>query len=430
MKKIAVIGTGYVGLVTGTCLAELGNRVICVDIDAEKIAALDSGNMPIFEAGLEPLVKSNVSASRLSFTTDFDSAVRKSEIIFICVGTPPLPNGEADLGFVENAAKRIASVSENPRIVVEKSTVPVQTGKRIQEILKKNSVNGNKFEVVSNPEFLREGSAVEDFLHPDRIVIGTESEHARKVMEEIYRPLNAPVLFTDINSAEIIKHASNSFLATKISFINAIADLCEKTSADVETVAEGMGLDRSIGKAFLKAGIGYGGFCLPKDVEAFIRICDKNNVDFSMLKEVQKINEGRKKIFIKKIELALDGLEGKTVGVLGLAFKPNTDDVRFAPSIGIIKSLLEKGARVKAFDPAAMGNAKKILKGIEYCKGTFETASGADALAIVTEWKEFQEMDLEKTKKTLKRPLIIDGRNIFSPLKMKELGFEYISIGR
>ena len=294
LKSIAVIGTGYVGLVTGTCLAEIGNRVICVDIDEEKIALLQKCMSPIFEPGIEPLIRSNVEAKRLSFSIDFDSAVKQSDIIFICVGTPPLPNGEADLSFVESAIKRIAKVCEGEKIIVEKSTVPVQTGKRIQEILKANSNNCGKFEVVSNPEFLREGTAVEDFLHPDRIVVGTESEEARKIIEEIYRPLNAPILSTDINSAEIIKHASNSFLATKISFINAMADLCEKTNADVEQVALGIGLDKRIGKAFLKAGIGYGGYCFPKDVEAFIRIFEKQGIKFGMLEAVRQCKAGAK----------------------------------------------------------------------------------------------------------------------------------------
>ncbi len=429
MKNIAVIGTGYVGLVTGTCLAELGNHVICVDTDKKKIDTLNEGKMPIFEPGLEPLVKSNVSAKRLSFTTDFDNAVKKSEIIFICVGTPPLPNGEADLGFVENAVKRIAEVSTEPRIIVEKSTVPVQTGKRMQELLQKNN-NHVQLEVVSNPEFLREGTAVEDFLHPDRIVVGAKSEHARNVMEEIYRPLNAPILFTDINSAEIIKHASNSFLAAKISFINAIADLCEKTGADIELVSQGIGMDRRIGKAFLKAGIGYGGFCFPKDVEAFIRIFEKQGLDFGMLREAQKINEEREKIFMDKIENVLGGLSGKKIGVFGLSFKPNTDDMRFATSIGIIQALQKKGAAIRAFDPAAMENAKKILKNVEYCENALDAAKNADALVIVTEWKEFAEMDLSKIKKALKSPIIIDGRNVFDRGKMKELGFEYYSVGR
>lgn len=429
LKKIAVIGTGYVGLVTGACLAELDNKVICVDIDREKIAMLNSGKMPIFEQGLEPLVKSNAAAGRISFTTGFDSAVKESEVIFICVGTPPLPNGDADLSYVENAVRRIAEIAGNQKIIVEKSTVPVQTGKRMQEILEKNS-NRAKLEVVSNPEFLREGSAIEDFLHPDRIVIGTESEHARKVMEEIYRPLNAPMLFTDINSAEIIKHASNSFLAAKISFINAIADLCEKTNADIEMVAVGMGLDKRIGKHFLKAGIGYGGFCFPKDVEAFVRIFEKQGLEFGLLKEVQKLNERRKKSFIEKIQWAVGGINGKTIAVLGLAFKPNTDDMRFAPSIDIIKKLLEMGANVKAFDPVAMENAKKILNGPGYCSSAFEAAKNADALVIITEWKEFAEMDLGEIKKILKKPVIVDGRNIFDKQKMKELGFEYISVGR
>jgi len=433
--KIAVVGTGYVGLVAGTCFADMGHEVICVDIEEEKIRMLNEGKVPIFEPGLEDLIKKNARAKRLSFTTDFDDAVKKSDIIFIAVGTPPKPNGDADLSYIENVARGIAAAAKKPKIVVEKSTVPVQTCERIIQVLDCNDGDGNgkcvKHIVVSNPEFLREGSAVKDFLFPDRIVIGTEDEHARKAMEELYAPLKAKILFTDIKSAEIIKHASNSFLAAKISFINAVAGICEKTGADIGKVAEGMGLDKRIGSSFLNPGLGYGGFCLPKDVEAFIRISEKNGYDFKLLKEVQAVNNFQKQNFVKRVEDALWNLNGKTIGVLGLAFKPNTDDMRFAPSIDIINALLKEGAKVKAFDPEAMERAKAILGGkIEYCKDMYAVAQGADALLFLTEWDCFKKIDLAKVKKLLKQPFLFDGRNMFDPKEMRSLGFKYESIGR
>lgn len=433
--KIAVIGTGYVGLVAGTCFADMGNDAVCVDINEEKIKMLNEGRVPIFEPGLEPLIKKNAKAGRLSFTTNFDDAITKSELIFIAVGTPPRPKGDADLSYVENAARGIAAVAKKPKIVVEKSTVPVQTCERIIQILDCNDGNGDgkcvKHEVVSNPEFLREGSAVKDFLEPDRIVIGTESKHARKVMQELYAPLKSKILFTDIKSAEIIKHASNSFLAAKISFINAVAAICEKTGADISLVAEGMGLDNRIGKTFLNAGIGYGGFCFPKDVEAFIRIAEKNGYDFRLLKEVQAVNDFQKKNFVKKVEDALWNLNRKTICVLGLAFKPNTDDMRFAPSIDIINELLEEGAKVKAFDPVAMENTKRILgEKIQYCNDMYDAVKGADALLFLTEWDEFKKIDFARAKKLLKQPFVFDGRNMFEPKEMRALGFKYTSIGR
>ncbi len=433
--KVAVIGTGYVGLTTGTCLAEIGHSVTCVDINEKKIKALNEGKVPIFEPGLKEIIGKNVKAKRLSFTTDFDSAVQKSEIIFIAVGTPPKPNGDANLTYIENVSRGIVAAAKKPKIVVEKSTVPVQTGKRVKQVL--NCEHGSeqglciKHEVVSNPEFLREGSAVEDFLHPDRIVVGTESEKAKKAMEELYKPLNAKMVFTDIESAELIKHASNSFLATKISFINAVANICEKTGADIEMVAEGMGLDKRIGRSFLNAGIGYGGSCFPKDVEAFIKIAEKNGYDFKLLKEVQAINFSQRQQFLEKVEEALWNLNNKTIAVLGLAFKPNTDDMRIAPSIGIINGLLKENAKVKAFDPEAMGKAKEIFKNkIEYCKGIYETVKDADAVLFLTEWEEFKKIDLQKTKKLMKQPFAFDGRNMFDSEKMRKAGFNYVSIGR
>jgi len=432
--KIAVIGTGYVGLVAGTCFADMGNDVICVDIDEEKIKTLNQGKIPIYEPGLEELIKKNTAAGKLSFTTNFDEAVSKSRVIFIAVGTPPKPKGDADLSYVENVARGIAAVAKDPKIVVEKSTVPVQTCKRIMQVLECNEGDEGKcikHMIVSNPEFLREGSAVQDFLHPDRVVIGTDSEEAKKAMEELYSPLKSEILFTDIESAELIKHASNSFLAAKISFINAVSKICEKTGADIDAVARGMGLDKRIGPSFLNAGIGYGGFCFPKDVEAFIRISEKNGYDFKLLKEVQEINKQQKEDFVKKAEESLWNLNGKTIGVLGLAFKPNTDDMRFAPSIDIINALVEEGAKVKAFDPEAMARAKTIFGDkIEYHKDMYEVTKDVDALLFLTEWKQFKEIDLEKVKAGMKQPFVFDGRNMFKPKDMKNKGFKYTSIGR
>src|SRR3989338_332454 len=428
--KIAVAGAGYVGLVTAACLAELGNEVICVDIDEDKISSLNGGIIPIYEPGLEELAIRNKNRHRLAFSTDLRRAIKESDIVFICVGTPPKENGEADLSHVENVARTIAEVMDSYKVIVEKSTVPVETGDMVAKSIKAYNVHKADFDVVSNPEFLREGSAVSDFMHPDRIVIGSGSEKAVKIMQELYMPLNVPIIFTDIKSAEIIKHASSSFLAAKISFINAIANICELAGADVEKVAEGMGLDKRIGRAFLNAGIGYGGFCFPKDAEAFIRISEKLGYDFKLLKAVQETNFAQRKLFVRKIEKALWVVKGKAIGVLGLAFKPDTDDMRFAPSIRIINDLQGEGAEIKAYDPKAMQKAKEVLKGVEYCSSPYDAAKDSDALVIVTEWNEFKEMDLKKIKSLMKHPLIVDGRNIYNPDLMKKEGFTYISIGR
>lgn len=426
---IAVIGTGYVGLVAGTCFADMGNKVFCVDIDAKKIEILNSGKCPIFEPGLEPLIEKNVKAKRLFFTTDIKKAIKESKVIFIAVGTPPKPNGDADLSFVENVARTIAENSDENKIVVEKSTVPVETGEKILEVLRRYNPHNVEFDVVSNPEFLREGSAVKDFLFPDRIVIGTDSEKAREIMKKLYAPLKAKILFTDVKSAEIIKHASNSFLAAKISFINAVSNVCEKTGADIKMVAEGMGFDKRIGRAFLNAGIGYGGFCFPKDVEAFIRISEKHGYDFKLLKEVQGINEQQRKCFVKKIEKELWNLSGKKIGVLGLAFKPNTDDMRFAPSIEIIQMLQAEGAKIFAVDPVAEERAKSIFNGIEFCGNAYEAAKDAEALLLLTEWQEFSELDFKKIKSLMKTPFVFDGRNFLDSEKLKKLGFKYFGVG-
>ena len=428
--KITVVGAGYVGLVTGACFAELGNDVICVDIDEEKIKKLNNNIMPIYEPGLDQIVKRNRNEKRLVFTTDLKDSIKRSEIVFICVGTPPKDNGEADLSYVENVARTIAEVMDSYKVIVEKSTVPVQTGEDVSKTIKAYNRHKVDFDVVSNPEFLREGSAVSDFMNPDRVVIGCESEKARQIMKNLYKPLKAPILFTDIKSAEIIKHASNSFLATKVSFINAIANICELAGADVEKVAEGMGLDKRIGRPFLNAGIGYGGFCFPKDSEAFIRIAEKLGYDFKLLKATQEINNWQRKHFARKIEKALWVVKGKTIGVLGLAFKPDTDDMRFAPSIDIIKALQKEGAKIQAYDPEAMEKARNMLKDIVYSNNPYDAAKDADALIIVTEWGEFKELDMQKIKKLMKHHLIIDGRNIYNPGDMKKLGFRYISMGR
>jgi UDPglucose 6-dehydrogenase len=431
-KKIAVIGTGYVGLVSGACLAEIGHHVICVDRHPEKIAKLKKGISPIYEPGIEPIIKNNLKAGRLEFTEDLVNAVKKSDVIFIAVNTPPRPDGKADLSHVANAARQIAEVSENYKVVVDKSTVPVQTGAKVLETLHMHNPHGIEFDVVSNPEFLREGSAVDDFLHPDRIVIGSENKRAEKIMREIYAPIKAPFIATDINSAELIKHASNSFLATKISFANALAAICELTGANVEEVTYGMGLDKRIGASFLKAGIGYGGSCFPKDVSAFVKIAEEINYDFSLLKSVEKINEDARINFIKKIEDILWIVKNKKIAVWGLSFKPNTDDMRSAPSITVIEHLRGEGAYIQAYDPEATEKAKGILgnENITYTKSALDAVKDADALIIVTDWDEFKEIDLSKVQEKMHQPIIIDGRNIFDPAKMKKQGFVYYSIGR
>ncbi|MBW2981141.1 UDP-glucose/GDP-mannose dehydrogenase family protein [Candidatus Woesearchaeota archaeon] len=428
--KITVIGTGYVGLVTGTCLSELGNDIVCVDVDEKKISSLNNGEVPIYEPGLNELIERNAKEKRLLFSTNLNEAIKSAEIIFICVGTPSKESGDADLSYVENVARQIAESAEDYKVIVEKSTVPVETGKKIAQTVKAYNPHNIEFDVVSNPEFLKEGSAVNDFMSPDRIVIGVNSKKAEEIMKKLYAPLKAPVIVTNRKSAEIIKHASNSFLATKISFINAVSNICEKVGANIEQVAEGMGYDKRIGKHFLRAGIGYGGSCFPKDVDAFIKISEKIGYDFDLLKEVQNTNEKQKQIFIKKIEDAIWNAKNKTIGVLGLAFKPNTDDMRRAPSIDVIKALQKEGAKIKAYDPEAIERAKEVFKDITYCDDPYEVAKDADALVILTEWNEFKELDLKKIKGLLKQPLIIDGRNIYNPEELKKEGFKYISVGR
>jgi UDPglucose 6-dehydrogenase len=429
--NICVIGSGYVGLVTGSCFAELGNDVICVDNDKSKVAALKKGTIPIYEPGLEELVRRNSKAGRLSFTGSLQDAVKKSEVIFVCVPTPPRDNGDADLTYVEAVSREIAICMPSYRLIVEKSTVPVNTGEWVEHTVSVYNKRKIKFDVASNPEFLKEGSAIGDFMKPDRIVIGVKSRRAADILIELYKPLKAPIVVTDIKSAEIIKHASNSFLATKISFINSIANICDRVGADVVDVARGMGLDKRISKDFLSAGIGFGGSCFPKDLAAFVHIAEKSGYDFGILKEARKVNEYQKISVIKKIEELLWNLPKKTVGVLGLSFKPGTDDLREAPSLEIIGMLKSEGVHVKVFDPVSMDKARKVLgKGVIFCKDAYQAAKDSDCLLIATEWSEFKELDFKRIKKLMRQPIIVDGRNIYDPKEMKGLGFKYVGIGR
>ena len=385
--------------------------------------------MPFYEPGLEELVEKGRNSGKLLFTADLSKAVRDSDVIFVAVGTPPGPGGKADLSYVEAVCRDISEVMDSYKVIVEKSTVPVRTGEWVKRTLERN-INSVDFDVVSNPEFLREGTAIKDFMQPDRIVIGVESERAEKIMREIYAPLSAPIVITDIKSAEIIKHASNSFLSLKISYINAIAAICELTGADVEKVATGIGLDKRIGASFLKAGIGYGGSCFPKDISAFIDIAGELGYDFELLKVVEKINNVQREKIIKKLRDVLWTLNNKTVGILGLSFKPDTDDMREAPSIYIVNELQKEGSNIRAYDPAAMENARRILKGITYCENAYEVAEGCHAIMVLTEWRQFQELDLEEIEKRMVQPVIVDGRNIYDPVEMKKLGFTYVSVGR
>lgn len=432
MKKITMIGTGYVGLVSGTCLAELGHEVTGVDIDKTKIDNLNKGIIPIYEQGLEELVKENVKQKRLFFTTNIDKAVKQSEIVFIGVGTPTAADGSVNLEYVKSAAESIGKSMNGYKVIVDKSTVPVGTGDFVANIIKK--YYKGSFDVVSNPEFLREGTAVMDFMHPDRIVIGNGSTKAEKIMRELYSSFEADSLvFTDIKTAELVKYASNAFLATEISFINSIANLCEKLGADVEKVAMGMMLDKRIGtKAFLHAGVGYGGSCFPKDVKGLIQTAQESGVRFGILEEVEETNSAQKQSLLVKIQsqLGID-LKGKTITIWGLAFKPHTDDMREAPALVVIRQLIDRGVKVKVFDPIAQEVAKKILgKTVEYENSLEDSVKGSDGLVIVTEWPEFREVDLKKVKTNLKHPNMVDGRNIFDPREMKKLGFNYISVGR
>lgn len=432
--RIGIIGTGYVGLVTGACFAEFGIQVTCADKDEAKIRALKKGAIPFYEPGLPELVEKNVSKGRLKFTTRISDAVESSSVIFIAVGTPPRGDGSADLRYVEAVSEEIAGHMDGYKVVVTKSTVPVGTGKRIKKIISRNLKKSVEFDIASNPEFLREGSAIEDFMRPNRVVIGAETERAVSVLKDLYKPLyliETPFVISDMETAEIIKHASNCFLATKISFINEMANLCEEVGADVHKVAKGMGLDGRIGPKFLHPGPGFGGSCLPKDVRALISIAGHHRVDMKILKAVVEVNERQKKMVLKKLRGALGPLGGKTIAVLGLSFKPNTDDMRDAPSIDIIEGLAGKKAKIRAYDPVAMKNAKAVLpKSVYFARSPYEAVKGAHALLIVTEWNELRNLDLEKIRRLMKGPYFFDLRNVYEPERMGPQGFKYFSVGR
>jgi UDPglucose 6-dehydrogenase len=428
--RLTIIGTGYVGLVTGTCFAEVGHRVICVDNDAAKVKTLQAGGIPIYEPGLVELVKKNTEAGRLSFTTSTAEGVEQSEVVFIAVPTPPLADGSVDSSFIEKVAREIAAAMTSYKIVVDKSTVPVKTGEKVAETIKRYCKAKVEFDVVSNPEFLREGFAVEDLMKPDRIVIGVKSQRPVPALKEVYKPFDAPLIITDINSAELIKHASNSFLALKISYINAISVLCEAAGANVQEVAHGMGMDDRIGRRFLNASLGFGGSCFPKDLSAFIKIAEQVGYDFGLLKEVQKINSEQMNRFVKKIVDTLWVLKDKKIGILGLAFKQNTDDVRMSPAIDLCQRLQREGAILTVYDPKAMDKARAILKDVAYVEDMNDVADGCDALVIATEWEEFKKLDLDRVRKNLSHPIMFDGRNLFDPVEMERLGFIYKSVGR
>lgn len=429
--KLSVVGTGYVGLVSGACFADLGNEVYCIDIDEKKIEGLKQGVMPIYEPGLKEIVDRNYARGNLKFTTSLEEGVANSDIIFIAVGTPSQPDGGADLSAVEAVAKGIAETAKGYKIVVNKSTVPVGTGDWVEKVIEQNKVHDFDFDVVSCPEFLREGSAVADTMNPDRIVIGANNDEAAEVLKELHKPFNAPMVVTDRYSAEMIKYAANAFLATKISFINEIANICELTGADVDEVARGIGLDKRIGEKFLEAGVGYGGACFPKDTRAIVKTAQEHNYHFKIVSAVVQVNQLQKETLVRKLKRELPDLNGRTIALLGLAFKPNTDDTREAPSRVVIKQLEEAGARVKVYDPVIKKeNAKDLPGGIEFAKDVYDAISGADAVILVTEWDEFKELDLARVKKLLNYPLFIDGRNVYDREEMKELGFTYYPVGK
>jgi UDPglucose 6-dehydrogenase len=431
MSNICVIGTGYVGLVTGTCFADLGNRVVCLDIDHTRIDKLHQGIMPIYEPGLEQLVSQNVKAGRLIFTTDYKDALKDAQFAFIAVGTPSGVDGEADLQYVRQAAEAIADIVEEPIIVVNKSTVPVGTGDWVADVInKRRSGKPLDFHVVSNPEFLREGSAINDFMMPDRVVLGSLERAAAEEMAKLYSPLRCPVLITDLRTAEMIKYASNAFLATKISFINEISNICDELGADVTMVARGMGLDKRIGPNFLDAGLGWGGSCFPKDVKALAHMAVLHGTQPQLLQAVMDINRNQRRRVVLKLRKILGSLNDRTIGVLGLSFKPNTDDIREAPALEVIHLLENEGAKIKAYDPQSMDLVSRVDKRIQLCESPYAVAEGADALILATEWNEFKQVDFSKIKSTMKTAILIDGRNLYDPDTIKSLGFTYIGIGR
>src|SRR6266513_473003 len=429
---LSIIGSGYVGLVTGACFADVGHNVTCVDNDAHKIEVLRAGRVPIYEPGLEELIHRNVAADRLRFSGSIKEGVDSSQIVFIAVPTPPQSDGSVDLSFIETVAREIAGGLPDYRVIVDKSTVPVKTGEKVAESIKRYNRHGAKFDVVSNPEFLREGCAVADLMHPDRIVIGAQSEQAIDLMKKVYEPFMAPILVTDISSAELIKHCANSFLALKISYVNAVSRICEASGADVEKVADGIGMDHRIGRDFLNAGIGYGGSCFPKDIAAFIAISEQLGTPFALLKEVQRINEGQKARFLKAIRDTLWVLREKRIAVWGLTFKPDTDDIRSSVAIELVEQLLREGAHVVAYDPKGMQKARSIkaIADAEFASSALEAVSDAEALVIATEWNEFANVDLTVVKEKMRTPIVFDGRNLLDPRTMGRLGFHYHSIGR
>jgi UDPglucose 6-dehydrogenase len=441
MKNIAVIGSGYVGLVTGTCFADLGNRVICVDVNAERIKNLQQGIMPIYEPGLEELLKRNVAAGRMYFTTSYEEALNAqdapAELVFIAVNTPMGVDGEAELRYVRSAAECIAQTMDHSLIIINKSTVPVGTGDWVADIVKNKQPRPIPFSVVSNPEFLREGAAIADFMAPDRVVLGSLDEDAAQKVAQLYLPLRGPIMITDLRTAEMIKYASNAFLATKISFINEIANICEALGADVKEVAAGMGYDKRIGRAFLDAGLGYGGSCFPKDVKALAHMANVQGKHPQLLEAVMQINTDARRSIVGKVRAIvgnnsthLNRLEGKTIGVLGLAFKANTDDIRESQPIDIIRMLQADGAQVKAYDPVAMENAGQMLRDVKLCEDAYDVAEACDAVILATEWNEFKNLDLLRLKHIMKQPVIVDGRNLYDPVKMNSLGFTYRGVGR
>ena len=446
--NLTVIGTGHVGLVAGLCFAEIGHQVVCVDNDSTKIDGLQQGRLPFFEPHLDDLLKRNAKASRVRFTASFQEGVDHGQVLFLCVGTPPSPTGQPDLSAVERVSREIAELASSDKLVVEKSTVPALTGARVEQTLRLYQRGGAEFDVASNPEFLSEGTAVADFLHPSRIVLGVESERAETLLRTIYEPIlsqdfawrlpsagdqakrKIPLVVTNRSSAELIKHASNSFLAMKISYINAVANLCDQVGGDIKKVAEGMGYDPRIGAQFLRAGIGFGGFCFPKDLQAFISMAEDNGCDFRLLREVERVNLNQLEVYLEKLRKALWIIKGKTVAVWGLAFKANTDDLRFSPAMTLAERLLEEGAAVHAYDPQAMPFADEQLPGIELCSSAIEAAEGADAALLLTDWPEFLDIDLTKLRQVMARPLILDGRNLFDPATIQLAGFDYVAMGR
>ena len=430
MKSICVIGAGYVGLVTGTCFADLGNRVICLDIDEGKVERLKNGMLPIYEPGLEEMVRRNSAGGRLSFTTSYQEALAEAEFVFIAVDTPSGTEGEADLRSVRAAARSIATCLDHPMVIVNKSTVPIGTGDWVADIINRHRQNGVEYWVVSNPEFLREGSAVHDFLNPDRVVLGSENREAAEKVAQLYLPLRAPIIVTDLRTAEMIKYASNAFLASRISFINEIASICERLGADVKEVVAGMGYDKRIGSSFLDAGLGFGGSCFPKDVRALAHMAAIHGCHPQLLRAVLEINADKRRLVVQKLRDILGKLDEQVIGVLGLAFKPNTDDMREAPALELVHLLQHEGARVRAYDPVAMDNARRVLPEVTYCADPYEVAAGADALLIATEWNEFKQLDLARIRQAMRRPVLVDGRNIYEPERLQALGFVYRGVGR